>query len=174
MVTQEKPVKLRQPRSLLILRLIVGGIFFFFSMWVLFKTWHLLARTFPQILNNLEPSSFIGSPIFIWGTFIYILWAIGIYLWWRSIYIRISQSKVVVHSGIIIRQQQVLKRLGISIRSIELRRTFLSTLLNFVTVEVGSEILGGVVIVIDDNEQTLQTITSALQPGEINETKKLF
>lgn len=168
------PTRVGQPVSLLLFRLVLAGVFFYLALWVLYRSSNFLINFFPQILPDFTSQPFFSSSLFFWGTIIFLLIMLGMYLWWRSIYIMISPSEVVVHGGIIIRQQKVLKRVGISIRSIELRRTLIGTILNYVTVEIGSELLGGVSITISDDEETLATITTALKPGEVNETKKFF
>lgn len=173
-VNPTPPKIIRQPLAYLLVRLIGVGLAILLATWVLHASWSFLVNHFPFILPELEPGPFWRSPLFFWSIIIYLGLVIGIFIWWRSIFIQISPDQVVMHSGIIIKQAKVLKRLGINIRSIQLSRTPLSTLLNYLTVEIGSEIMGGITMVIADDQATILTINEALKPGEVNEVKKFF
>lgn len=167
-------IVLHQPLSLLIVRLIGVTIVYFVVLWLLHSVLVALLGVFPELAPNYPVNDFLGSPMFFWGSILFIFIVIGIILRWWTIFFQISSSEVVAHSGIIIKQAKVLKRIGISVRQIEIKRNLLGMLLNYVTIEIGSEVMGGVSMTISDRAATLQTLTDALKPGEVLQTKKLF
>lgn len=167
-------IVLHQPVSLLIVRLVGIGLFYYFVLWLIHRVLVALLGVFPKLVPGYPVNDFIGSPLLFWGSILFILIVIGIILRWWTIFFQISSSEVVAHSGIIIKQAKVLKRIGINVRQIEIRRNLLGMLLNYVTIEIGSEVMGGVSMTISDRPESLQMMTDALKPGEVLQTKKLF
>ncbi len=165
---------LHQPVSLLIVRLISISLFYYLVLWLVHRVIVALLGVFPELVPGYPANDFIGSPLLFWGSILFILIVIGIILRWWTIFFQISSSEVVAHSGIIIKQAKVLKRIGINVRQIEIRRNLLGMLLNYVTIEIGSEVMGGVSMTISDRPESLQMMTDALKPGEVLQTKKLF
>lgn len=165
---------LRQPVSLLIVKLIGISLAYYFVLWLLHSVLVALLGVFPELAPGYPVNNFLGSPMLLWGSILFIFIVIGIILRWWTIFFQISSSEVVAHSGIIIKQAKVLKRIGISVRQIEIKRNLLGMLLNYVTIEIGSEVMGGVSMTISDRTATLQLLTDALKPGEVLQTKKLF
>lgn len=169
-----KVIVLHQPVSLLIVKLVGISLFYFLVLWLLHRVLVALLGVFPKLVPDYPVNDFIGSPLLFWGSILFILIVIGIILRWWTIFFQISSSEVVAHSGIIIKQAKVLKRIGISVRQIEIKRNLLGMLLNYVTIEIGSEVMGGVSMTISDRPESLQMMTDALKPGEVLQTKKLF
>lgn len=165
---------LHQPVSLLIVRLISLTIFYYLILRLLHSIAVKLLELFPTLAPNYPVNDFVGSPLFFWGSILFLLIVIGVILRWWTIFFQISNTEVVANSGIIIKQAKVLKRIGISVRQIEIKRNLLGMLLNYVTIEIGSEVMGGVSMTISDRAADLQMMTEALKPGEVLQTKKLF
>lgn len=167
-------IYVHQPLVLLILRIVGISIAFWFIAWLGQTSITYMVEHFPELLPDFVASTFVGSTFFRIAFVIYLALVIGIFLVWRSIYFEISKKEVTVHSGIIIKQAKVLKRIGISIRGISFTHTLMGQIFKYVTINVGSELLGGISMTISDDQNTIDLLNATLKPGEVKETNKIF